>query len=118
MDTAYTSRKMWFGLKFILKESPIQKSFFYPIKQVGFWTRARQVPHLSTHILFLFLNFLFVGLFHDFFKETLRVLQIKLNTWKGNKELEIRCDGDTSPYAENWMKIFLKTSGVTGGLLN
>ena len=28
MDTAYTSRKMWFGLKFILKESPIQKSFF------------------------------------------------------------------------------------------
>ena len=53
MDTAYTSRKMWFGLKFILKESPIQKSFFYPIKQVGFWTRARQVPHLSTRILFL-----------------------------------------------------------------
>lgn len=58
MDTAYsyTSRKMWFGLKFILTESPIG---------------------------------------------TLRVLQIKLYTWKGNKEVEIRCDADTRPYAEN-----------------
>ena len=52
MDTAYTSRKMWFGLRFILEESPIQ-IVSYVIKQVGFWTRVRQDPHLSTYILFL-----------------------------------------------------------------
>lgn len=56
MDTAYTSRKMWFGLRFILEESPIQ-IVSYVIKQVGFWTRVRQDPHLSTYILFLLLNF-------------------------------------------------------------
>lgn len=95
MDTAYTSTKMWFGLRFILEESPIQKSFLTWSSRLVF-----EPEFVKTHT-FPLLNFFFVGLFHDFFNGTLRVLQIKLYAWKGNKEVDIRCDGDTRPYAEN-----------------
>lgn len=100
MDTAYTSRKMWFGLRFILEESPIQKSFLTWSGRLVFepeFVKTHTFPHTFCFCCLIF----FVGLFHDFFNGTLRVLQIKLYAWKGNKEVEIRCDGDTRPYAEN-----------------
>lgn len=77
MDTAYTSRKMWFGLKFILTESPIQKSFFTRSSRLVF--EPELVKSHIFHTYFVFSCLIFCSLAYFMISLTEHCVYCKLN---------------------------------------
>ena len=90
-------------------------SFFFSPNQAGWLlNRCSSSPiHSHTrHFVFSCLIRCSLAYFLFFLTQHLYCVYCKLictYAWKGNKEVEICCDGDTCLYAENWIKIFKET---------